>query len=242
MRVMSFNARIDVKSDGDHAFAYRLPHILTFIKDQNPDVIGFQELSPSMLEVLKRGLEAYVAIGEPRDTKGEANPLFIKRAYTLYEAKTHWYSGKKHVAQTGAHFPRTFTVVTFVDQTQPITVINTHLSHVSASARKDAIHTLVAYAKEHDSAIPLVIMGDFNTTPSEGLLNPLDTLLQSVWHRQTLKPTFHGFTAPTMTEPIDHMYYSNHWQAQAFKVHDHPKEAILSDHYPISVTLALKNS
>ena len=238
---MSFNARIDLKSDGVHAFSNRLPHILAFIQDQSPDVIGFQELSPSMLDALKQGLDDYVAIGEPRDAKGEANPLFIKRDNSLYETKTIWYSGKKHVAQTGAHFPRTFTVVTFVHQTQPMTVMNTHLSHVSDLARKDAIHTLVAYVKKHAHTMPLVLMGDFNTIPSEGLLNPLDMLLQSVWHRQTLNPTFHGFTAPTMTEPIDHIYYSDHWQAQGFKVHDHPNEATLSDHYPIQVTLALKN-
>lgn len=242
MRWMSFNARIDLISDGEHAFSFRYPHILSFIKHQNPDVIGFQELSPLMLHDLKQGLTDYVAIGEARDAQGEANPIFIKRDYTIYHAHTQWYSGQRHQAQDEAQFPRTFTSVTFEYQGQAVVIINTHLSHISKVAREDSVTQLVKHCLKHGQETPIVLMGDFNSTPSETLLTSFKGVLNNVWDFTELKPTFHGFSPPQTREPIDYILYSNHWHCASFKVHNDPTEVFLSDHYPILAELFLKVS
>ena len=46
LKVMSFNLRTDTPKDGINAFSERYPRVLEVIRNEKPDLIGFQELAP----------------------------------------------------------------------------------------------------------------------------------------------------------------------------------------------------
>ena len=67
MKIVSFNLRFDTPDDGEQQFIHRLPYILDRIREEKPDIIGFQEALQSMREALRDGLEEYYIVGGGRD-------------------------------------------------------------------------------------------------------------------------------------------------------------------------------
>ena len=82
----TFNIRYDEPKDSLNNWKYRKDTIASFIKAQDLDVIGMQEVLSHQLEDLKERLPEYGAIGVGRDdgnTKGEYTPLLYKRTVSM---------------------------------------------------------------------------------------------------------------------------------------------------------------
>ena len=69
MRVVTFNIRCDYNQDGENSFQYRKPLILKKLKQENPDIIGFQEVLPHVAEWLRDNLDEYYIVGCGRDVE-----------------------------------------------------------------------------------------------------------------------------------------------------------------------------
>ena len=73
MKFVTFNIRCDFGQDGANNFIYRRPLILEKIRQEKPDIIGFQEVLPHVAAWLKENLtEYYIAgCGREKDLTGE---------------------------------------------------------------------------------------------------------------------------------------------------------------------------
>ena len=73
MKFVTFNIRCDFGQDGANNFIYRRPLILEKIRQEKPDIIGFQEVLPHVAAWLKENLTEYyiVGCGREKDLTGE---------------------------------------------------------------------------------------------------------------------------------------------------------------------------
>jgi endonuclease/exonuclease/phosphatase family metal-dependent hydrolase len=242
MKVMSFNIRVDVESDGIYAFKHRIEGILKFLEKENPDIIGFQEVRPGMLNVLINKLVEYNFIGDARADNDEYNPIFYKKNYKVLFSETKWFGdtpnvkGSKH---PDAYYPRIYCIAHIEIEGEIYEIINTHFSHISHIARLDSLNTLVKYYREKTNKYKFILMGDFNAYPEENVNEILSNDLKSCWDNyvgDTL--TFHNFTNETKGLPIDYIWFSKELSASNMTVHRALYNNLyLSDHYPISLII-----
>ena len=81
IKVMSFNMRTQVEADGVNQFRQRKERILSMLNSQDPDVIGFQEVTDEMRAWLRSALgEKYTVVGCGRmsDYTGEAVAIALR--------------------------------------------------------------------------------------------------------------------------------------------------------------------
>ncbi len=242
MKIMTFNIRVDVEKDGKNSFKNRIEGIKEFLKKENPDIIGFQEIRPAMLNDLAKVLDNYFFVGEPRKELDEYNPIFFKKSLHLIENKTYWLSnspeikGSKH---PNAYYPRIFTIVSLEKNNKYIQIINTHLSHISHLARIDGLNQIKKFYLDRKEKHPLILMGDFNAYPKENVDEILSPILTSCWSKFSEdKLTFHDFTLKTKGEPIDYIWIDKVLDFDNVKIHrDGFRGNFLSDHYPISIII-----
>tara|TARA_B100000767_G_C19750421_1_gene530554 strand:+ start:1622 stop:2299 length:678 start_codon:yes stop_codon:yes gene_type:complete len=65
--IMTYNIRLDVKSDGVNQWKNRREGVVSLIKNHKPDIFGIQEGLPHQVEYLSNHLKDYTMIGEGRD-------------------------------------------------------------------------------------------------------------------------------------------------------------------------------
>ena len=129
-------------------------------------------------------------------------------------------------------------------------MVAVHLEHRSESTRVDSAEVLLDLI-DPSAAIPLVVAGDFNSTPSDfpkfnqttDGKNALDLLLDNEnWQYSPQQiPNAHEMTFSTMdpTSVIDWILVSsNQYQLHRYRVID----SELSDHFPIEATLQPRSS
>ncbi len=94
-----------------------------------------------------------------------------------------------------------------------------------------------------DKGIPVILTGDFNSTPGDEpiayLRNHLRDLLQET--NQDERGTFHSFTGePRPGGPIDFMFVSPEWKVRKVEVITYNEDGKYpSDHFPILASLEL---
>ena len=66
LKIMSFNMRMSHTNDGINNFENRKTKILDMLAAENPDIIGFQEITPEMRDWIIENLTDYYAVGAGR--------------------------------------------------------------------------------------------------------------------------------------------------------------------------------
>lgn len=242
LTAMSFNVWVGGKT------AERNERVLTMVRNYFPDTVGFQEVDPVWLAVLREGLKdqyAYVGEGRNGGNSGEYNPIFYKKElFNLIESGTKWLSTTPDVAASKyseSSLPRIYTYALLERKSDGkiIMVVNTHFDHTSAEARELQAKVLVEYL-EKVSEYPIVLTGDFNcasnsaaysTVISGGVVNSYDVADK----RENKSATFTNYG--TSNKIIDFVFVSPKKTAVMFyKVCD---EAINgdfpSDHHPVLI-------
>ena len=173
MKVMSFNLRFDTPNDGINAFSLRIPRVLDTIKKENPDIIGFQEVTDSMRKKMREILTDYTTIGCGRDANYHGESMLIAFKTDLFElidVKNVWLSETPDVPGTKYGYDhsgcsRMYTSILLKHDKieKPFRFVNTHLDHEGALARvlesKQLCRDLSAYKEK------FILTGDFNATP-----------------------------------------------------------------------------
>lgn len=80
-KVCTFNIKYENPNEGVHQWDNRKDQILKFIKIEDLDIVGLQEVVHSQIKYLEEGLEEYNRIGVARDdgkSKGEYSPIFLR--------------------------------------------------------------------------------------------------------------------------------------------------------------------
>ncbi|UUX34399.1 endonuclease/exonuclease/phosphatase family protein [Fundicoccus culcitae] len=252
MRVMTFNLRREIKEDQQN-WTQRKTYAFQIIQAHQPEIIGFQEVMPHMYEDLKKELfHHYDYFGEFRsnDSDTEMEPIFFnKNSYTLIDAGSFMLSenpDEDYSIGWDAAFPRIASWVKLHNNEQkPYYIINCHFDHIGTVAREESSKLILEKITEltQEFSLPAIIMGDFNTLPTEGWLDPLlnsRQLNNSYNHLKQTNPhkllTFHEYKGTKEGLPIDHIFSTKDLEIQQSQIiRDEFNGCYPSDHYPVIV-------
>ncbi len=253
LKVMTYNIRLDVASDGVNQWGNRKTKLTTLIKKYDPDIIGVQEALPQQMEDLQKSLPAYAHIGVGRDdgkAKGEFSAIFFKKEkLELMDHSTFWLSETPEVAGSkswDAAITRIATWGKFKDlkTKKELVVINTHFDHIGKEARRKSAELIKIKSVQLAQKLPLIVTGDFNCTREEP---PYAAMMDNVGiplHDPATSPapgTFCGFEVNSIEcKAIDYIFHSNHWINKDYKaITDNDGRYYPSDHLPVIVTLEM---
>jgi endonuclease/exonuclease/phosphatase family metal-dependent hydrolase len=173
LRVMTFNIRVDLASDGDNAWPNRKEIAASMIRFHGADLVGLQEALPGQLADLESLLPHFgrVGVGRGSDLLDEASAILYRAArFELLEHDTFWLSETPAVRGSlgwDAHYPRIVTWGKFRDLESGRVFVhfNTHFDHAGAVARRESALLLRREIGRIAGELPFVATGDFNATP-----------------------------------------------------------------------------
>lgn len=261
LKVMTFNIRYDNPRDSINAWPKRAAFFCRFLKDEEPDLIGMQEVLAPQYDYIDSVMTGYSSVGVGRTDgakMGEMNPVFFKKdRFDLIRTKTFWLSDTPDVAGTkawGANLPR---IVTWVELSEKTTskhfyFFNTHFAHDSDSARILSSGLLLDRVDSIAADFPFLVTGDLNmlisskgyeilTGPYESV--PLFTDTYAVSEKRPLGPayTFNGFLESTSAGRIDYIFVRTGMEVLEHRTYIRKEHGVyISDHWPVMATISLK--
>jgi endonuclease/exonuclease/phosphatase family metal-dependent hydrolase len=251
VKIVSFNVRCIYDSvDNENNFIYRKDGIVRKIQAENPDVIGFQEVTPLIAADLKAALTEYTFLFHGRDAQygGEGLALALRNdTMTLHTLDCFWLSetpyvaGSRYAEQSDCPRISQTAVLKHGDGTL-LRISNNHLDHISDQARMLGICQVLHYltAEQQKRQLPTFILGDFNASPEEQTIQMCKTCetLPLVDMSEQSGGTFHDFGRKEPTK-IDYIFTTEKVSYTCDKWTECEKGIYLSDHYPIAVTFTL---
>jgi glycerophosphoryl diester phosphodiesterase len=205
VKVMTYNVRLDVASDGDNAWPKRKGFLASQIEFHAPDVLGTQEGTPAQIDWLDGRLTSYARVGEGREGghKGEYSAIYYHRQrLTVKDSGTFWLSETPDTVSTGwdAALPRIVTWARFAERTgdHDFMAFNTHFDHVGTQARQQSVDLILTMIDSlNKNGLPFVLTGDFNLTPDTAPLQKLSVALTDAFVAAPVRlgpvGTFTGF-------------------------------------------------
>ena len=253
--VMSWNIRYNNPGDGVNAWPHRKDWVAEIISGNKVDIAGFQEVLAGQFEDLKQRLPDMEAYGVGRDdgkVAGEFSPVFFRRdRFELIEKSTFWLSPTPD--ETGskgwdAALPRIASWLKLKDRQSGSVfyVVNTHFDHKGSQARTESAALIVRRLQDQFSGHPVVLTGDFNTTPGTppyqtlidadsaglGMLN--DTFQHSIFEPEGPNSTWNGFQAIVPGQRIDFIFTSDSVKVQNLRILTDQRDGRFpSDHLPV---------
>lgn len=251
---MSYNIRYDNPGDGLNAWPVRRDFLAEQIKTVDPDILGVQESLPHQVAWLGQALSGYSRVGAGRDEggSGESTTIFFRtNRFELKLSGTFWLSETPNELSRGwdAAIRRICTWVIVNDKVSNhvCLVMNTHFDHVGVEARKRSAELIVRKAKElNPGNYPVVILGDFNSTPDSEAVKLLassfiDARTAASNRSLPQQGSFNAFdSSHSATQLIDHVFVSESIRVSRFTllVESHDKR-YPSDHFPVVAEVLL---
>lgn len=252
MKVVTFNIRGDFGVDGENNFCFRKPLILKKLAQEQPDIIGFQEVMPHVAVWLRENLPDYYVVGCGREEKLDGEQMtvaFRKDKYNLIEMRTFWLSETPYVPasryEEQSTCPRTSTELVLMELStgKVFRVLNTHLDHWGVGARRLGLRQILTHlqgAKLFADA-PVILMGDFNAWPDSDELKVFEEFPGYVNAVEGVGVTFHGFMKVTHPECIDYIYLKGAVRSESVEKWTDAEDGVyLSDHYPVCAQVILE--
>ena len=220
LRVMSYNIRLDLASDGVNQWSERRDEFIGQIRLMQPDILGLQEVVPGQKADLERGLPGYEFLGVARDdgqSKGEFSNLAIdRRVFRVDSSGTFWLSPTPNMPSKGwdAAYPRIATWAELVRRSdgRRFLVLNTHFDHEGQQARLEAARQVARWiAARQSRGETVIVTGDLNAEPNTPPLKELTGQLRDAREIGRTPPvgpegTFNAFVLlPTESRRIDYI-------------------------------------
>ncbi|MFV8347119.1 endonuclease/exonuclease/phosphatase family protein [Flavobacterium sp. ZB4P13] len=257
LKVMTYNIRLDVASDGENDWNHRKDYFTSQIQFYNPDIFGVQEARPNQVVDISTSLLEYNNVGIGRDGigQGESSNIFYKKErFTVKESNTFWLSETPDKISKGwdAAYNRVCTYALFKDlkTKQLFWVFNTHLDHIGVAARTKGIQLILSKIKGLNTKnYPVILMGDLNSEPKEDRMIMLKKAMddcRDVTHEKPFGPygTFNNFKHnEPVTKLIDYIFISKNsiLKVKKYAVLSDSKDLKYpSDHLPVYVEINLK--
>jgi endonuclease/exonuclease/phosphatase family metal-dependent hydrolase len=253
LNIVSYNIRYNNLNDGINQWDFRKESIVNYLKKNNPDVIGMQEVLNGQLVYLTEELSDYLFIGVGREDgkkKGEYSPiLFNQTTLELKESNTFWLSETPDEISVGwdAALERICTYARFkhIKTGKQFWIFNTHFDHIGKNARAQSVQLILKKLIDLNKIdLPTVVMGDFNLTPDTKPIQKLQNILVDVQGKLPVSAldygTFTGFdTNQKSKNRIDYIfqkdfknYTGNHLWIKT------NKGLWASDHHPVQALFA----
>ena len=254
----TFNIRLDTPYVSLNNWEYRKDSVASFIRNQDLDIVGMQEVLHNQLVDLKTRLPEYAEIGVGREdgkTKGEYAPIFFKKdRFEVLDNNTFWLSQYPDsigfIGWDGA-CTRIATWAKMKDKQNGkiFMAINTHFDHVGTEARRKGALLIIEKIKEIVGDQPAVLTGDFNVNDSSEAYNTLTTnsfVLKDAHKEAQTKEgvdyTFHNFgrIEPSSCEKIDFIFITPNIKVSNSYIPEEAKQEgkFLSDHNPEVVQIS----
>lgn len=252
LSVMSFNIRLPAESDGVDYWETRKPLAVRMLREQQPDVIGLQELVKAQADYLVRELPQYAWFGRGREADGGGEHMGVfyrKDRLKVIESGDFWLSDTPDVAGSitwGHPHPRMVTWALFEQRSdgRRFYLFNTHLPYrdEDEAARLKGAQAIARHLATLPDDVPVVLTGDFNTTPDSDAHAVLAGILQDAWTTaprvEGIDATFHGFTGKA-DRRIDWIFVRGAQLESITSVTTRWNNRYPSDHFPLVATLRL---
>ena len=249
IKFVTFNLRCDHNQDGENCFVYRQPLILKTIGEEQPDLICFQEVLPHMAACLKRSLRDYYVIGCGRGEKLDGEQMsiaFRSDRFSLMEMRTVWLSetpdlpGSRYPGQSSC--PRTCTEALLMETEtgRVLRVLDTHLDHVGAEARRLGLEQILRLLKQAElfPDAPVILAGDFNAAPDSPELASIRRCPDFRDATEGIGITYHGYMRAEHPALIDYIFIRGPLECLGVKKWEQTENGVfLSDHFPVCVEL-----
>jgi endonuclease/exonuclease/phosphatase family metal-dependent hydrolase len=257
LRVMTYNIRLDIASDGANAWAHRRAWVAAQVHWLRPDLFGMQEVRPNQQADLIADLPRYRLFGEGRDGKGEgeASPIgYDRQRFDFLEGGMFWLSPTPEVPSKGwdAAYPRIATWVRLrvVGTRQVVLAVNTHWDHIGVVAREQSAAQMVRWlATNTRRCEQVLVIGDFNSaidSPQMRAMTQAPVSLRDARAVSTTAPfgpqgTFNEFrTAPIDSTAIDHVLVGTAVEVERYAVISQVIDGrVPSDHFPVLADVRL---
>lgn len=256
IKIMSFNIRLDVKSDGDNQWDKRKERVATMLNYYEADFIGLQEVLHHQKEYLTANLPKYSVTGVGRDDgkqAGEYSCIYYRNnKYQLLETATFWLSTTPDEPSKGwdAALNRVCTYGLFKNKKtkQKIWVFNTHFDHVGKTARLESAKLIFQKINQiNQKGFPVILSGDFNSKPEEAPAQYLQSVMQNSREKSLIvhgnADTWNAFRFNEKPNGcIDYIFLNPNNKLTALKfatITDSYEMKYPSDHFPILATLSL---
>ena len=174
LRIMTFNIRLDLASDGPNAWPYRRDWVASLIRFHAADAVGVQEALAHMLTELDTRLPGFARVGVGRAdgrAAGEFSAiLYDTRRLELLDDGTFWLSPTPEVAGSkgwDAAIERVATWARFRDRRTGCSHLhlNTHFDHIGEQARQESARLIRTRLAALAGDLPVVVTGDLNADP-----------------------------------------------------------------------------
>ena len=251
LRVVTFNARYMHDGDGSNNFLYRLPLICDTIRQRDPDVICFQEITLEMRRILLSEFPEWPLLGGGiwNDYTNETPCIAYRRERLMpTDVESFWLCPDP--AQPGVYTldqsicNRLCVMATFqpLDGGSAFRVFNTHTDHEGALSRLLATGEILSHISRADSGrrLPLIITGDLNALPSAPEIELIRRYENHPVRDITagIKASFHGFGRVKRDVKIDYIFTD--LEELSVEPWTESRDGLtLSDHYPIGAELKL---
>jgi endonuclease/exonuclease/phosphatase family metal-dependent hydrolase len=220
------------------------------LREQDADVIGTQELFAEQGQYLAAQLPEYAWFGRGReaDGSGEHMGVFYRRdRLRVVESGDFWLSDTPEVpgSITWGHLhPRMVTWALFetLADGRRFYLFNTHLPYRAEDedARLRGVRAIARRLRALPEDVPVVLTGDFNTTPDTAAYAEFKGLLEDAWstaaQRKGPESTFHGFTGQAQKR-IDWILVRGLRVDSMHTVDSQENGRYPSDHFPLLVRL-----
>lgn len=251
IRVISANVRCFSPTDlGKKSWFYRAPLLLRVLAGEQPDVIGFQEVTRLHYAYLQTHLKGYDSVLAYRDDSyfSEGCPIFYNaERFTLTDKGSFWLSEtpERSSKDWGAAYPRvcSYVILRETATDKPLVVFNTHLDHVSDEARIRGIGVVLDKLREFGD-LPCVLMGDLNAGESSETYRAATENFDDAKYRTAdppTGPTYQNWGKALERENIDYFLISETGiGVQDYRILDTTFDGVYpSDHFPIALRITL---
>ena len=184
LRVMTYNIRLDLESDGVNRWSNRRDQFIGQIALMHPAILGLQEVVPGQKADLEKAFPDFTFLGtarEPGPSGESANLAFDRNVFRLGSSGTFWLSLTPNVPSKGwdAAYSRVATWAHLVRKSdgKKFLALNTHLDNEGHVARLESARQIIRWlAANRAPDEEIIVTGDMNTTantpPIQELTSP----------------------------------------------------------------------
>ncbi len=252
LKVMSCNVRCIAPTDlGKKSWFYRADLIIKGIQNNQPGVIGFQEVTKWQYDYLCESLGVFDSVITYRDDafNSEGCPIFYRSdIYKLIDKGSFWLSETPEVMSKdwGAACYRICSYAILKDNATETEFVafNTHLDHVSDEARINGIQVILDKIKEF-GGLPAVLMGDLNAEEkSETYKSATESFFDVKYQTENTMTscTYHAWGEQLDRECIDYVMISKTgFKVNSYRVVTATYDGVYSsDHFPLVASLSFE--
>ncbi len=250
LNIATYNLRMNTERDGVNAWPHRKELVKSLVRYHDFDVLATQEGLPDQIADLS-GMTEYAHVGVGRDdgkNAGEHSAIFYKRQrFTLLRSGDFWLSQTPDRPSLGwdatcCHRLASWAQLQERQSGRRFYVFSVHFDHEGQVARRESARLMLRKVKEIAGAEPVIVAGDFNSTPETEQIGIMRSQLADAFEATAKPPygpvgTFNAFKIDSpLDERIDYIFVSPQVQVLSYAtLSDSRHGRFPSDHLPVLV-------